>query len=66
MVTDQVATAPRSVFVDPRCQSFCLRFMSSAGSELQRQTNTEPRSGSDRVVPETLTIVGPQIRNQEQ
>jgi hypothetical protein len=42
MFTDQVATAPRSVFLDPRCQSSAYAPLSSARSELLRQTNTEP------------------------
>ncbi|HEY2971510.1 MAG TPA: hypothetical protein VGJ48_03275, partial [Pyrinomonadaceae bacterium] len=45
-VTDQVATAFRSVFVDPRWQTVAYASLSSAGNELQRQTNTEPGAGS--------------------
>jgi len=40
-----VATAPGSVFVVQRCQTFCLRGFGGhvfSGSEMQRRTNTEP------------------------
>jgi len=42
---DPVATAPGSVFVDQRCQTFCLRGFGGhvfSRSEMQRRTNTEP------------------------